>query len=77
MNIKLTIIVHRLSVNIIRGVLFTDFPLTTPTLLKVKVGLIVEFGDFKQTKNEVKKFDIISKKVNGKHMVLNASLCRK
>ena len=51
--IKLTIVVHRLSENIIRGVLFTDFPRTTPTLLKVKVGLIVEFDDFKLTKNEL------------------------
>ena len=61
MKIKLTIIVYRLSVNVIRDVLFTDFPWTTPTMLKVKVGLMVEFGDFKQTKYDLKKFEAVSK----------------
>ena len=53
------IIVHRLSENSIRGGLFTDF--TRPLyMLKVKVGLIVEFGDFKQTKYELQKIDTVN-----------------
>ena len=64
MKIKLTIIVHRVSVNIIHvlGVLFIDFPWTTPTMFLVKVGLIVKFGCFKQTQYELSKFETISKK---------------
>ena len=59
MKIKVTIIVHLVSVNIIRGVLFIDVPWTTITMLKVKLGLIIEFGDFKQTEYELYKFEAI------------------
>lgn len=48
-----------MKINTKGDVLLIDLPWVAPTILKMEVGFVVQFNDFKQTEYELLKFEAI------------------